>query len=736
LQRALFVFTIFLSSSLLFLVQPLIARMILPAFGGSPAVWTGSMVFFQAFLLLGYAYAHFSTKYLGVARQSGVHILLLVAGSLTLPFLLPKGSGAIGTENPTWGVLVTLALMVGPTFFAISAGAPLIQRWFSTTQDKDAKDPYFLYGASNLGSMLALLSYPFIVEPNMFLTAQTLMWKYGYLALCGTMAICALVIRFQKRPVAGSEISMTPANIEVDPPTDSVDRPLTWRDRGLWIALSAVPSSLLLGVTAFLSTNIAPVPLLWVVPLSIYLLTFILAFAKRPLLSPRVLGRAAPLLVTPLALMVILGSDKPLVPIAAFHLIAFFVLAWMCHARLHETRPGAQHLTEFYMWLSVGGVLGGIFNAIVAPAIFNTLAEYPIAIVLALMLRPDIAKPRFKFAWLYPLAILAITIAGIEIGRQTGLDAGPLRTMLSVGLPIILCIFAMDSGPRYALALGGVFLAANLLEVTTDADILVSHRSFFGIHRVSTEPSRRWFSLLHGNTLHGRQDRKHPATPLTYYHPSGPIGHVFLDLKDQLKTENIGLIGLGVGSLAAYGQPGQHMTYFEIDPAVRAIATNPQYFTFLSDSEAHVDIVLGDARLTLTQEPDGKYGLIVVDAFSSDAIPVHLLVKEAFQMYMRKLKPHGLLAVHISNRYLDLEPVVSRIAGDLGLYAALFTDAAMPNEKDAGKTDSNWILMSRSKADFGPLLKDPNWTALEPDMSQPEWTDEYSNVLGVFKTDE
>jgi SAM-dependent methyltransferase len=725
LTRALFTLTIFLSSALLFLVQPLVARMILPAFGGSPAVWTASMVFFQAFLLFGYAYAHWSTKALGARKQPWMHIPVLAIAALSLPFSLPAGRGALGASDPTAGLLLTLALMVGMSFFAISAGAPLLQRWFATTKDPHARDPYFLYSASNLGSMLALLVYPFVIEPRLPLGDQARLWAGGYVVLVLFMAVCALVTL--RAPRAATPVEERP----VEALAEVAEEGATWRERGLWLALSAVPSSLLLGVTAFLTLNVAPVPLLWVVPLALYLLTFIVAFARRQLVGSSILGRIVPLFVTPLALVIILESEQPLIPLAVFHLFTFFLIALMCHVRLNETRPAASRLTEFYLWISLGGVLGGIFNAILAPVLFDTLAEYPIALVAAVMLRPAIKAAKGGRGYLFPVAVGVLALVAVLVTRQMGMEPGAVRTMLTVGIPLVLAMVAMDFPVRYGLTLGAVFLVAAATQVASDARLVRVERSFFGVHRVTVDG--RFVKLLHGNTIHGRQDRENPGVPLTYYHPTGPIGSVFRTFEGDSKIQDVALIGLGVGSLAAYGEPGQRLTFFEIDPTVEQIARDPNLFTFLRDSEADVRVVLGDARLTLAQQPDNTYGLIVLDAFSSDAIPVHLLTLEALQMYLRKLKPDGILAIHISNRYLDLEPVIAAAAQELNLSGLVFWDAPLPDEAEEGKTASVWAAVARDEESFGPLILNRNWVELEAHVRRKPWTDGWSDVLSTFR---
>lgn len=732
-MRILFTVTIFLSSALLFLVQPMAARIILPAFGGTASVWTTAELFFQAVLLLGYGYAHLANRRLGPRKVSRLHLPLMLVAAVTLPFATQVTSGAIGEGSPVVRLLAQLAVMVGLAFFAISAGAPMIQAWFADTRDPHAHDPYFLYSASNLGSMVALLAYPLFFEPHFTLGEQARIWAIGFGVLIALMATCAVVLMRAPKPVA----TTAAAQAEPDKEAATVDAPITARQRGGWIALSAIPSSLLLGVTAYVTTNITPIPLLWVVPLAIYLLTFILAFAKRPLVGSRPLGRLTPLLVTPLMLAIVMEAFVPFLVVG--HLVTFFVAAWMCHSKLSESRPKAAHLTEFYFWISVGGVLGGAFNALLAPTVFNTLFEYPLALIAACFVLPPYRPGTRVNGWdrIYPVLVAAGT-AAIYFGTQAAhMPPSNLRTGITVGIPAILCFLAVDRPFRYGFSLLGMLLVANGLGVASDGTVVHSERSFFGVHRVMFRgEGGRFHELTHGNTVHGIQDWKHPETPLTYYHPTGPIGEVFKKYTGPNLKRDVALVGLGVGSLAAYGQPGQNLTYYEIDPVVRKLAEDPRYFTFLRDSKANVKIVMGDARLKLAEAPDRSFDLIVLDAFSSDAIPVHLLTKEAAEMYLRKLKPGGFLAYHISNRYLSLDQVIGALARDLKLVSYGGLDGATEPEKAAGKKDSSWAILARDKKDLEPLKRSLTWSQAGDFAIDRAWTDDFSNVLSVLHLDE
>jgi hypothetical protein len=711
--RLLFIATLFLSAFLLFLVQPLVAKMVLPIYGGAPAVWMVSMVFFQLALLGGYAYAHWSVRALGVRRQRFVHLALFGLAGLTLPFAATGGWR--GEASPALSLLMLLASMVGAGFLAVSAGAPLLQRWFAATDDPEGKDPYFLYAASNVGSMLALFVYPVLIEPYFALAAQARIWAGGYALLALGMLACALFVRRAEPATEGERSAPLPIRLKL-----------------LWLALAAVPSSLLLGVTSFLTTNVAPVPFLWVVPLALYLLTFVIAFARRRFVTAAQLGRVFGLLAIPLAMIIILESSEPLVWLAALHLIAFFVAALMCHSRLVDLRPESGRLTEFYLWMSAGGVVGGAFTALAAPVLFSTLVEYPLALVGAALLMPAKAEgsARRKDV-LYALAVTAVTFATVLLVRRLDLP-GAAVIGLALGLPLLLAFLAAERPLRYGLALLGFFIVSIYLGTAIPGQLLHAERSFFGVHRVLSMDDSMHL-LTHGNTTHGMQNMANPEVPLTYYHPTGPIGQVFRYFSGPMRKERVGLVGLGVGSLAAYGESGQRMVFFEIDPAVERIARDGRLFRYLADSAAEVEVALGDARLTL-QDRNERYGLLVLDAFTSDAVPMHLLTVEAIQLYLERLDNDGLIAFHISNRYLDLAPVLAAAADRLGLATLYQEDLYLDPEDEAeGKRESQWLLMARESAHFGGLADQAEW--YQP-LRQPRvtaWTDDFSNLLRSFR---
>ena len=761
--RAPFLLAAFLSSALLFVVEPLAARLVLPVFGGAPAVWNGTLLFFQAALLLGYGLAHLFATRLSPRAQRVVQPAFLLLALATVPLARDSGAQAWVRDRAAAGgagvglLLLALAALVGLPFVALSVNSPLLQRWYAGTGAKDADRPTFLYAAGNLGSLLALLSYPLLIEANLTLSAQAGAWRWGLAILALLVGGCALLSD------RGSRIADR-GNPAFKTPSASLSEDRAIRDprsKLLWLALAAVPSALLMGCTTYLTSNVAPIPLLWVVPLSLYLLTFILVYAARPLAPVRLLGRVYPMLVVPLAVTMLLQATTPIAPLAALHLTVFFVAAWMCHGRLAQAAPKAEGLTEYWLYVSLGGALGGAFVALVAPLLFSSLAEYPLALVAAALLRPAIPRTKPAGALLarwddrrgdlvYPL-LVALAAAALVLIAKPALPPGMERTFLLMGVPAALAFAALDRPLRFGLALGAAFWIPTLLAAGSNGAVLLTDRSFFGVHRVVAgpafdttvrEPGRRGkettvrrgpiHELVHGNTIHGRQDLSHPGEALTYYYRNGPIG----SLMEAYAPPRVALVGLGVGSLAAYGRKGQALDYFEIDPVVARIAQDPRYFTFLRDSRAEVRVVLGDARLTLSRARAG-YGLVVLDAFSSDSIPVHLLTVEGLRMAMSKVTPGGLLAIHVSNRYLDLEPVLAANARALHFAAAGQVDPASGDEKAVGKTESHWILMARRGADLDPYRNlGSTWSDLETGEGVRPWTDDYSNVLGAFNTDQ
>ncbi len=905
----LFALTLFVSATLLFLVQPMIGKMLLPMLGGTPAVWNTCMVFFQALLLAGYLYAHATTTWLGVRRQALLHLGVLLLPFLTLGLTVDRGLLDYGEGSPIPGLLLGLVLSVGLPFFVVSTSAPLLQKWFAGTGHPAARDPYFLYGASNLGSMLALFGYPLVVEPHLTLAQQRLLWQVGYGVLVGLTAVCAVYLRrspnrdkeTRRQGDKETESLAAPSSVSLSPclPVSLS----AWR-RLRWVLLAFVPSSLMLGATTYMTTDIAAIPLLWVLPLGLYLLSFILVFSRLPLLIHRLMVVLLPLLVLLLLFLMVSEITLRIEWKILVHRAVLFVAAMVCHGELARDRPSTRYLTEFYVWMSVGGGLGGLFNALVAPVIFNGIVEYPLALVLACLLTPTLegeqktrSRPLLGTGlsgfllgigvtllgvalgrsdldlqglaggdglWLGAALLAALALVGMQVLRERDdrmavwLDLGlpaalgvlavglilgmpisvvhlgltevvsqlhhalpdwvpePLADLLDLSatgllvvviyaLPVMLCYLFVKRPLRFGLAVGALLLANSFCELL-DEDVRLRARSFFGVVEVSNDGSFR--RLEHGTTLHGQQRlrwgrstllgstagplassdpfsalvllaagqdiARHPGRePLTYFHRTGPIGQVFEAYPDRLAGREVGLIGLGSGTLASYGQPGQKLTYYEIDPLVKRIAYNPAYFTFVQDALERgvtMEVVLGDARLKLEerarQGTAEKFALLVVDAFSSNAIPIHLLTKQALDIYLNNLADDGILAIHISNRYLDLEPVLGNLTAELGLVSFIRYDE---DSSPPGKAASTWVVLARQESTLDRLLHEARrkhqeaygvlstfpdavggmqalgavyragveqlrapWRRLQVRPEVGVWTDDYSNLIKVF----
>jgi hypothetical protein len=732
----LFAATLFTSAALLFSVQPMIAKVILPLLGGTSLVWNTCMVTFQALLLLGYGYSHFTTTRVAhVARQAAVHIALLGAGLLFLPIAVDSDAVRAwpADANPVLRLAGLLLLSVGAPFLMISTTGPLLQRWFARTDHPAAKDPYFLYGASNLGSMLALIGYPLLIEPRLTVSTQLGAWAVGYGLLIVLIAACALVA-WRAAPNRSTDAALAEAE-----PT-----PLPWRRRLRWIALAFVPSSLMLGVTTYVTTDVAVMPLLWVIPLALYLLTFIIVFARRPLLKHAWMVRALPMAVAGAAVSIAADATTPMFVLLPMHLVTFFIAAMVAHGELAADRPAARHLTEFYLCMSVGGVLGGIFNALLAPVVFDRVIEYPLALVLACACRPWRGQPEKRGAvverrrdlWI-PVAIGVVTAVALLVDTALELPAERLRLSILFALPMVAVLSTLERPLRFALAVGAVLLASGMY-TGAYGDIVLRERSHFTVLRVAR--ADEMMGLIHGKILHGRQaiDPALKCTARSYYARSGPMGETLamLEAQEGFARGNIAVIGLGVGELSVYAAPGQHWTFYEIDPEVERIARDTRFFTFLdgcANREATVDVKLGDGRLVIGKEPDNRFQLIVLDAFSSDAIPVHLLTREALRTYVSKLAPGGVIAFHISNIVFDLDPVLSALCADAGLAGVIRADDDITEEQEReGKEASSWVVLARDEASLGVLATQPERWRRFGAPTLRVWTDDFSNPLAVL----
>jgi len=733
----LFGFTLFVSAALLFSVQPMIAKLLLPVLGGTPNVWNTCMVFFQAVLLAGYGYAVIVSRR-SFRQQLFLQLLLLAVALLTLPIGLSESwvNSVPSTGNPSLWLLACLAAVVGLPFFIVSSNAPLLQKWFAQTGITSGRDPYFLYSASNAGSLLALLSYPILLEPNLKLQSQSLMWTAGYVLLLLFVGLCGLVVWKSRQ-------ANEPTGAQDDPPAASfADGPvaetqhknsLQRRQRLRWLLLAFVPSSLMLGVTNFISTDIASVPFLWVIPLSLYLLSFVFAFARRPLIPLSIL-----VILLSLATIVIVISNLLDIPlntklIMLGHLIYFFLAALTCHQQLAQERPSTTHLTEFYFWLSFGGVLGGVFNALISPMLFNSVAEYPLVVLAACLLLPQQEQTQTPTArrldYLIPAGILVLTLLTVLVFHSFG-KAWNVRALLALVAPIVFLVRKRPT--RFALSLAAIVLVGAIIS-SISQNTLLAERNFFGVLRVVEDPSEKIHWLFHGSTNHGRQSTnpEHKCEALSYFHRTGPIGQVFTSFRELPVVKNIAVIGLGTGATAVYAQPDDEWTFYEINPAVVDIARDAKYFSYLSQcATAPVNIVLGDARLKIQEAPEAGYGMIVLDAFSSDAIPIHLITQEALDLYLSKLAPGGLLVFHISNRHLNLYPVMANLAASRQLYGLGFYDPASFDLQ--GKDKSEWVVMARSERDTETLKNAPHTRVLQSD-GRKVWTDDFSNILTVIK---
>ncbi len=726
---------LFLGAFLLFAIEPMFTKMILPLLGGTPGVWNTAMMFFQAMLLGGYLYAHLLSRLDRVRWQVLVHVSVLAVGLLFLPVHLAWNDASSSGAHPVAWLIALLTLSIGLPFFAVSATAPLLQRWFSRSGHPHASDPYFLYVSSNIGGLAALLAYPTVIEPTFGLTLQSHAWAVGYALLAVTIVLCSVSLRMLR----GSESALAAGPV---PDSGGVAAVLsddtTWSTRARWLALSFVPSALLLAVTSHISTDVASVPFLWVIPLSLYMLSFIIVFARKPILRHKwMLFFQLPIY----ALLAVCFAKLDLLPTFALDLGALFVTAMVCHGELVRLRPAASRLTEFYLCLSVGGLLGGVFCVLVAPLIFNSVLEYPLILVVACLVRPGSTGG----GWLRSLldGVLPAAVALSYSFADGFLDSEAVNS-LGIAAPVLVYIAVAaafcgfrNRPLRLTLAFAAI-LFGGILQGDDAGNRLFRQRSFFGVYTVYTDPEGIVHSLYHGNIIHGDQHMYEATdrTPTSYYGREGPLGQVFAVMEAVRPVRHIACVGLGTGTTSCYHEAGQTMTFFEVDPAMERIARDPRLFRYLELAPPGLNVVLGDGRQSISKMPDGTFDLIVLDAFSSDAIPVHLMTREALAIYMRKLAPGGIVMFHISNRYINLEPVVANLAADAGL-SALVEDYE-PSDGSEGYTcwRSTWAVVARDSRDLELLDTDDGWRALEPDPAVGLWTDDYSNIFRTLIWDE
>ena len=715
---ALYSAALLLSALLLFSIQPLFTKMALPLLGGSAAVWTTAQVFFQATLFLGYVYAHWLSRWLPRKPQVLVHLVVIALVVAALPIGISPDANPPAFANPIAWFLGLLAISVGLPFFALATTAPLLQRWYAYARGASA-DPYFLYAASNFGGLVALIGYPVLIEPMLGLQGQSTLWALTYICLVVLIAgIGAQVYR-----VAGHGI---------EPETFVADsaNPPAWRQRFRWLLLAFAPSALLLSVTLHINTDVATFPVLWVVPLSLYLLSFVLVFARHQLVRYDRLLLIQPVILV--ALTMFFSTGKLLVDVG-LHLCTLFLVALVCHGELARTRPGPRFLTQFYLWLSFGGLLGGVFAGVVAPLVFDSVLEYPLILGLACVLgmRPATGGPAQK-VWdvVLPVSAGVLFVAQDRYLRGASFDSAELvETAITILFGLVLYSFRKRP---YRLALGilAILLPA---ELVSNEEVLEQRRSFYGVHRVITDG--QYQLLTNGTTVHGAEHRvaSRQNEPLTYYYPGGPLGQVFRSLDRPPRFMRVGIIGLGAGAIACYRPSSQtRYTFFEIDPIVVEIAADPRLFRFLSLCGENVEVVLGDGRRSLSQVEDQTFDLLILDAFSSDSIPSHLLTREALTLYFRKLSPNGVLVIHLSNRNLELEPVVAALVEDASLVGHI-----QHHEPTSGGDPywwkSTWAVIARSTPDTRALTVDSRWKRLESNPPVRPWTDDYSNILGAIK---
>jgi hypothetical protein len=718
-----FTLAVFLSAALLFVVEPMFGKLVLPLLGGSPGVWITCMLFFQGALLLGYLYAHLGPRWLGVRRHTVLHLTFLLLCGLLLPIGVAEPHGAFRLEHPNLWLLWVLSLSLGAPFVLLSSTGPLLQVWFSNTSHPEAESPYFLYAASNAGSLLALLSYPFLIEPAIPLKGQATLWSLGYLVLVALVAVAAA---YQSRRVSIGENVAIPSLplLRIEP-----------RTMLRWVLLAFVPSSFFLALTTYVTTDVAAVPLLWVVPLVLYLLSFTMVFGRRPLVAHSVLVRWQPIGLIALAVIDFWGPSGSAPLLLPLHLMAFFVTALVCHGELAATKPPAARLTEFYLCIAVGGLLGGVFNALIAPALFDSVLEYSLTLLAACAVRPRFSgrSPPRRMGWDVALiAFACVLLVATRVGIGDGPALGP--AVITSALVAMICLRMSRDPVRFTLAIGAVVIAGFLLG-TTRSGILLRERNFFGVREVREDASKRMRVLMHGTTKHGGQstDPARRREPLSYHSRQGPLGDVFRALPSH-PGRRVAVIGLGTGAMAAYAGAGEKWVFYEIDPDIARLARDARYFTYLRDTPASVEVILGDGRLSLAQAPNHYYDLIFIDAFSSDAIPTHLLTLEALSIYRSKLSEKGVLVLHLSNRYLDLEPVLGRLVRVAGIAGLIRANMARTRELlESGGDTSIWAAVASHVSFLSSLQNDERWRPLRIREGVALWTDDFSNIFSVFR---
>ncbi|OUS16830.1 hypothetical protein A9Q97_02045 [Rhodospirillales bacterium 47_12_T64] len=760
LIRYLYIVTLCLSAFLLFLIQPMFTKLVLPLLGGAPAIWNTAMVFFQAMLLAGYIYAHFLSSTFTLRTQIIIHLVIMAVAILTLPIAISAGFDAPSKNWPTVWLLWLFAASIGLPFFIISANAPLLQDWFRSSGDDHAHDPYFLYAASNIGSIAALASYPLFIEVFFGLESQGWLWSYGFIALLIFIFFCSLSLKKKE-----TKISAADAATKVSSKINNEDAPVL-STYAYWIILAFVPSALLLSVTNKITTDLLATPLLWVIPLGLYLLTFVIVFSRNPIIPHKFIAALAPYFLLAVAFIKVSTTQVDAVFFyVGGSLLSFFVISLYCHGRLASARPPAKYLTNFYIAMSFGGVLGGIFVGILAPTIFSNIYEYALLLILAALLMPRNTKaiisiinrrigPRAESY--YADIIFSLLIVGLvsltRLIQSDDILALKLITTIVAALVLLLLIESVGRPVRLAFSTAICLFLSGQVSGISD-NFVFQERSFFGVYTVRKTtledtdyqgPEKEIRTAKHGTTIHGTQFTG-SLEPLSYYHSDTGLGLLFQSYQDTNKPlRQIGAIGLGTGTVVCYQRPGQNWTFFEIDPLVEKMARDPSMFTYMSECAGDTKVIIGDARLSLQGIDDKAYDLLIADAFSSDSIPIHLLTKEAIDLYRDKVKADGLIILHISNRYFDLEPIVAVTSKASGLHSRIYHYRRDEEAKSRRPYhfNSSWIALAREEKYLDQLIplssttqkgKENHWRKLTLDSSHKIWTDDYSNVLSALK---
>lgn len=721
-----FTLTIFLSALLLFGVQPMAGKMLLPFLGGTPGVWNTCMMFFQAVLLLGYLWAH------GIARLRALPQLLLQLGLLGVAVVaLPLSMNRMDfssewlVHQPVLWLVAALGLGVGLPFMALSTSSPLLQAWFARQDHPRAHDPYFLYAASNAGSLLALLAFPLLVEPLFGVREQATWWSGGFVVLAILMGVCGVMTLRASPGYQGKTSAAHPADSDDDAPAP------TSRQKGLWILYAFVPSSLMLGVTTYITTDVAAFPLLWVIPLAIFIASFIVVFSSIKLNLP-LLGRVMSLLGTALLIGWMMGATNPAWLLLPLHVVFFALVTLVLHGRLAASRPSAKYLTGFYLYMSIGGLLGGVFNTLLAPLIFTNIWEYPLVLILACALRPqsaaDLADPDRPWKRAAPLVATLLMLGSVWLLKRSEVAHADVFSFVLLAVPAVIAYSQVERPARFGMGLLGIFVAASLVSV--EYDTVFKKRTFYGVVEILKSDTE--YRMIHGGTFHGHAliDDK-GCTPQNYYDLRGPMGSLFEIYREHVTPRRLAVIGLGLGSHACYAEPEDTLTFYELDPVVVEAAKG--FGNVGRSPAAEVDYVAGDARIQLQErEYSEPYGMLIIDAFSSDAIPIHLLTVEAMELYLSRIERDGMIAVHISNRYFDLIPVLEGLAEAHDLEFRVVDDVHLSDQEIAeGRVASTWGVLTRDAEKARALeALDPRWQTY--DGPAVTWTDNHAAVNGLW----